>query len=84
MLLEVALFERIGGGNADVVREGSDAEPRGCLGAGQHRFVRPPEPTWAGKNQAKSAEILAKYSKLPVEVIQATHRTGYSQTRDQS
>ncbi len=38
--------------------------------------------TWAVKNQAKSAEILAKYSKLPVEVILATHRTTYSQTID--
>jgi NitT/TauT family transport system substrate-binding protein len=38
--------------------------------------------TWATKNPAKSAEILAKYSKLPVEVIEATHRTTYSQTLD--
>jgi NitT/TauT family transport system substrate-binding protein len=38
--------------------------------------------TWATKNPARSAEILAKYSKLPVEVIQATHRTTYSQTLD--
>jgi NitT/TauT family transport system substrate-binding protein len=38
--------------------------------------------TWATKNPARSAEILAKYSKLPVEVIEATHRTTYSQTLD--
>ena len=37
---------------------------------------------WAVKNPARSAEILAKYSKLPVEVIQATHRTTYSDTLD--
>jgi NitT/TauT family transport system substrate-binding protein len=38
--------------------------------------------TWAVKNPVRSAEILAKYSKLPVEVIAATHRTTYSQTLD--
>jgi NitT/TauT family transport system substrate-binding protein len=37
---------------------------------------------WATKNPKRSAEILAKYSKLPVEVIEATHRAGYSQTID--
>jgi NitT/TauT family transport system substrate-binding protein len=38
--------------------------------------------TWAQKNPERSAEILAKYSKLPVDLIQATHRTTYSQTLD--
>jgi NitT/TauT family transport system substrate-binding protein len=37
---------------------------------------------WASKNPKRSAEILAKYSKLPVEVIEATHRAGYSPTID--
>jgi NitT/TauT family transport system substrate-binding protein len=37
---------------------------------------------WATKNPSKSAEILAKYAKLPVSVIEATHRAAYSQTID--
>jgi NitT/TauT family transport system substrate-binding protein len=37
---------------------------------------------WAAKNPQRSAEILAKYSKLPAEVIAGTHRAASSQTID--